>query len=190
MNNFNKSSWVRAAGVALGLGVGVLAVTSFAEAAFPASVTAVAVQKGQSVTVKGRLESGAVMQDLSWASNSSVACFPATQNERFRGNHVLYSAQLPPQSVMTITVIPKDPKADMSIYAYQVGTTNFTLPPQLASCVACEAEHKWDRPKKGRTQDHTRSVTLNSLRNPYNIVIGVSGPAGAKGEFDLKVDIK
>ena len=91
---------------------------------------------------------------------------------------------------MTITVIPNDPTADVSIYAYEMGATNFVVPPNVQQVVSCEAEYKWDRPKKGKTQDHTRTITLNAIQNPYNVVIGVSGPAAAKGSFDLKIDLK
>ncbi|NMB75699.1 MAG: hypothetical protein GYA21_11295 [Myxococcales bacterium] len=165
--------------------------TSLAWAGWPGNVTEVKAEKGKSVTVEGKLETGSPMTDLSWASSSQVACFPATQNEKFQGNHVLYSTSLPPKSVMVITLVPKDTNANMSLYAYQIGTTNFDLPPQLGRCTSCEADHKWDRPKKGKTQDHTRSVTLNATTNPYNVVIGVAGPKNVTaGEFTLKVEIK
>ncbi len=162
-----------------------------AAAEFPAGVKEVKSEKGKKVSAQGKLEEGAPIEDLSWAANSSVACFPATQNERFRGNHVLYWTSLPPRSVMTITVTPDDPAADMSIYAYSIGTTNFAVPPKLASCVSCEAEHKWDRPKKGKTQDHTRTVKLNAIGNPYNVVIGVAGPKGVVSSgYTLSVDVQ
>jgi hypothetical protein len=158
---------------------------------WPANVTPVSAAKGQTVAVTGRLESGAPMADLSWASNSSMACFPATQNDKFRGNHVFFSASLPPRSEMYITVTPKDPTKDVSIYAYMVGTNNYSLAPNIASAVTCEAEYKWDRPKRGRTQDSTRTVRLNATTNPYNVLIGVSGPAGSTaGEFTLSIETK
>ncbi len=157
---------------------------------WPANVTVITSEKGKVVEIKGDLASGAPMENLSWASNSSVACFPATQNANFRANHVLFATSLPPRSIMLITVIPDDPSQNMSIYAYSIGTTNFRLPPQLPSCVSCEAEHKWDRPRRGRTQDHTRTVRLNATTNPYNVVIGVSGPSGATGGFTIKIDLK
>jgi hypothetical protein len=169
----------------------VLFTASTALAGWPAGVTVIKTEKGKIATVKGNLKAGKLVDDLSFASRSSVACFPATQNERFRGNHVFFATGIPPQSEMTITVTPKDTSADLSIYAYEVGTNNFTLPPELATCVTCEAEHKWDRPKKGKTQDHTRSVKLNAIKNPYNVVIGVSGPKGATaGDFTLTIDLK
>lgn len=162
-----------------------------AHAQYAAGVTAIKAEKGKTVEVKGKMEDGKPMEDLSWASTAGNACFPGTQNEKFRGNHVFFSTDLPTRSILSITVVPDDPKQDLSIYAYSVGTNNFSLPPDLASCVSCEAEHRWDRPKKNKTQDHTRTVKLNAIQNPYNVVIGVSGPAGAvKGGFTLKVDLK
>ncbi len=162
-----------------------------AQAEWPEGVAAVQVEKGKTVEVKGNLETGKLIEDLTFASKSSVACFPATQNEKFRGNHVFFSTQIPPQSIMKITVIPDDTSADMSLYAYEIGTNNFTLPPDLAQCVTCEAEHKWDRPKKGKTQDHTRTVSVNAIRNPYNVVIGVAGPTGVTaGAFTLKIELQ
>jgi hypothetical protein len=131
------------------------------------------------------------MADLSWASNSAMACFPATQNERFRGNHVFFSASLPPRSEMFITVAPTDTSKDVSVYAYMVGTANYSMPPAIQSAVTCESEFKWDRPKKGKTQDSTRTVRLNATTNSYNVLIGVSGPAAATaGDFKLSIQTK
>jgi hypothetical protein len=172
-----------------------LAVIGFAgtvyAADWPANVAEAKGEKGKSTTTSGKLESGALMDDLTWAATSSMACFPATQNERFRGNHVLYHSSLPTRSVMTITLIPKDPNVDMSLYAYTIGTTSTNVPPKVSSAVSCEADYKWDRPKKGKTQDHTRSVKLTAITNPYNVVIGVAGAKGVTaGDYDLKVDIQ
>ncbi len=158
---------------------------------WPANVTKVISEKGKTVTASGKLERGERINDLTWASTSSMACFPATQNEKFRGNHVLFATDLPQRSILVVTVVPKDPSKDVSIWGYQVGTTNFRVPPTIESCTSCEAEHKWDRPKRGKTQDHTRSITFNATTNPYNILIGVSGPGAATaGDFDLKFELK
>ena len=72
-----------------------------------------------------------------------------------------------------------------------IGTTNTSVPPKVSSAVSCEAEYKWDHPKRGQTQDHTRTVKLNSVTNPYNVVIGVAGAKNVTaGDYDLKVDIQ
>jgi hypothetical protein len=159
-------------------------------AQFPSNVTFLDVTPNQEFSVKGNLSSGEKMDDLSWASTSSNACFPGTQNTKFRGNHVLYSLVIPNHSGVTITVIPDDKNANFSLYGYQIGTTNYSTVPNLPSCVSCEADHKWDYPKKGKTQDHTRDVFFNSIANPYNIVIGIVGADGlATGGYTLKIEL-
>ncbi|MCB0707112.1 MAG: hypothetical protein KDC34_17470 [Saprospiraceae bacterium] len=145
------------------------------------------------VEVRGQLEDGQLMEDLSWAWSSSNACFPATQSQKFTGNHVLYLTQLPPYSEMEVTVIPDDPKDDFSIYAYEVGAGREpSVVPNLPSCVRCEADHKWDRQWVGKTQDHTRTVKdLVAIKNPYQVVVGVVGSQGLQtGGYTLKFTLK
>ncbi len=144
------------------------------------------------VYYSGDLAEGTKLSDLSWAWNSSNACFPETQKNKFTGNHVFYTCIIPAYSEMEITVIPDDPKANFSIYAYQIGENNTSMVPNLPSCIRCEAEHKWDRPKKGKTQDHTRMVKdILAIKVPYRVVIGVTGADGlSQGTFKLKIDMK
>ncbi len=161
------------------------------QAQYPASVITFKSEPNKIISLKSNLSKGSKMKNLTWASRSSTACFPGTQNSKFNGNHVLFATNLPPYSEMYITLIPDNKNANMSIYAYQVGTNNFVLPPDLSSCVSCEAEHKQDYAKRGKTQDHTRTVRLNAIKNPYNVVIGVAGADGlTKGGFTLKINLK
>jgi len=146
---------------------------------------------GKTTVIAGNLKTGDLIPDLSWAANSSVACFPATQNQKFTGNHMLYETTIPKYSEMFITVIPKNKQQNFSLYAYQVGLTNKEVPPNLNSCITCEADYKWDRKWKGKTQDHTRKVRLNAINRSYKIVFGVVGAAGVtEGYFDVKIEIK
>jgi hypothetical protein len=158
----------------------------------PVKVLSVKTEKNKVTTVKGDLKDGVIINDLSWAWKSSVACFPGTQAQKFRGNHVLYSAELPDNSTMEITVIPDEKTADFSLYAYQVGLNNNSIVPILSSCVSCEADHKWDRPKVNKTQDHTRTVgDLTSIGSAYKIIIGVVGANGlTTGSYTLKITVK
>lgn len=146
----------------------------------------------QEIVLQGDLADGALMPDLSWAWNSSVACFPATQKQKFTGNHVLYTLELPKYSEMEVTVIPDDPNANLSVYAYEIGLNSRKIVPNLPSCIRCEVAHKWDRPHRGRTQDHTRVVSnLVAINRPYQVVIGVVGANGlAKGGFKIQIKIK
>jgi hypothetical protein len=164
--------------------------TTFIYAQFPSTVTTIDAVPNQITSVTGDLSSGFFMEDLSWASTSSNACFPATQNSKFSGKHVLYGFVIPPYSEVTVKVIPKDKNANFSIYGYQVGTSNFSVVPNLTTCIACEADHKWDYPKVGKTQDHTRSIWFNSTTESYNIFVGVTGADGLyEGDYTLEIDL-
>jgi hypothetical protein len=165
--------------------------TIYSHAQFPVHVKEILSHPNQTVSVKGNLNKGAQMENLSWAWSSANACFPATQKQKFTGNHVLYHTNLPPRAIMNITVVPENKNANFSVYAYQIGTSNFSTVPDLASCVTCEADHKWDYPKVGKTQDHKRLVSVNSTTNSYNIVIGVVGADGLKeGEYTLYIELQ
>lgn len=172
----------------LALVAGLAVINQTAEGgSWPTNVTSVTSKAGQTVSVKGNLKDGATM-DLAWAAKSGVACFPATENDNFKGNHVLYGTSIPKQSVMKITAVPDDPTTDLSVYAYQIGSTNFTaVAPNVSTVTACEASY--DGP-----HDHnpgvSETVTLNATTNPYNVVIGVVGAKGVvTGGYTLKVEL-
>jgi len=141
------------------------------------------------VAIEENLSSGAIIEDLSWAWQSNNACFVAIQQKKFTGNHVLFEGVIPAYTELTATVIPKDPTQNYSIYAFQTGVDNTALPPELSSCIRCEADYKWDRKWAGKTQDHTRTVKyLLALGNPYRVVIGVVGAEGlTEGDFTLEI---
>ena len=138
------------------------------------------------VAVEGNLNEGAIMSDLSWAWNSSNACFVSTKQDKYSGNHVIYQAELPRRAEMTVRLIPEDPTANFSLYAYS--GSGDRIVPDLPSCVSCEADHKWDMKWAGRTQDHTRKVQLRAINNPYTVTIGVVGAHGlTEGAYRLEI---
>lgn len=141
------------------------------------------------ITIDGT--QAAPMPDLSWAWNSSVACFPETEAEHFTGHHVLYTFALPSYTEVEIEAIPDDPSVDLSLYAYEVGqVSERNTVPNLSSCVRCEADHKWDRSYRGRTQTHVRKVSnILALRNPYEVVVGIVGPQAALEESGVTLRI-
>jgi hypothetical protein len=161
-------------------------------AQWPSTVTTVQSKANDSVTVSGDLAKGAIMEDISWAANSSNACFPATQNLKFRGNHVLFATTIPPRSILTISVTPADASGDLSLYGYMMGAREYRVVPDLPGCITCEADHKWDRPWKGKVQTSERKIEFqNPTQNTYNIVIGVTAPKDVTtGQFNLKVKLK
>lgn len=155
------------------------------------TVNSVVIKPGLTSNVTGNLNEGSRLSDLSFAWNSSVACFPATQQAKFTGNHVFYTVDMPPHSIVTVTVEPKKSGTDLSIYGYQIASGKHTLPDSLSSVVTCEAEHKWDYPKKGRVQTDARSITFNATTNAYTLMIAVAGPNGlSEAGYTLKISLK
>lgn len=174
-----------------GLFIATLAASPFAsagDAKWAAGVTGIEAKSGSVVEVKGNLSAGKQIK-LEWAAKSSVACFPATEYDNFRGNHVFYGFQLPKESTVTITAVPDDPKTDVNLYAIQVGSTDFNrVPPNVPTATACEASYDQ---KTDSNPGVTEKVTLNATTNPYNVVIGVAGPKGVtSGGYTLKVELK
>lgn len=157
---------------------------------WPKEVTIIESKGNETASAVGDLANGSIMEDISWAWNSSNACFPGTQSLKFRGNHVFFATTMPPRSIMKIVVTPDDTSSDLSMYAYMIGGTEYRLVPNLPSCITCEADHKWDRPVKGKVQTHERKAGFqNPTQNTYNILIGVTAPKGiTTGKF--KVEIK
>ncbi len=172
--------------------VTICAMTTISFAQSNTQVTKISLGDKLAGSVKGDLAAGAKIEDLSWAWSSANACFPETQKRKFTGNHVLYQIDLPTRSEMEVTVVPDDKNADFSIYAYQVGIGKEAVVPNLSSCIRCEADHKWDYKKKGKTQDHSRTVTdLVSITEPYTVFIGVAGSNGLDtGTFTLNIKLK
>lgn len=144
---------------------------------------------GNNIAVVGDLKDGQLMSDLSWAWQSSVACFPKTQELKFNGNHQLFQFELPAKSMVEIILIPDDKNSDMSLYAYMVGPKAYAVVPNLTSCIRCESDYKWDRQWAEKTQDHTRIVKdILTIHRPYKVIVGVAGSNGlAEGTFKLQI---
>lgn len=140
------------------------------------------------VEVTGSLDKGGII-DLDWASNSSVACFPATENANFAGNHVLYTVALPKQTVLTATVTPKSSSTDVSVYLYQSSATSPSpVPPNVTSVTSCEAGYD---AKHDSNPGVAETAKINSTTNAYNVLVGVAGAKGVtSGEFTLKLEAK
>lgn len=51
------------------------------------------------------------------------------------GNHVFYAIDLPPHSIMTVTVKPKNDGTNLSLYGYQIGVEKVILPEDEAQKV-------------------------------------------------------
>lgn len=150
------------------------------------------VTQGQTTKVGGKLEGGPQI-DLAWAANSSVACFPATKNQHFNGAHQAYVVDLPSYSELTAKLVPANKSLDLSLYAYSLSPRNATkyLPPNVPSVVSCEASAGSRSYSKPFNPGDPESVSLIALRNPYSVIIGVTGAqATTAGAFTLEVQLK
>ncbi len=153
---------------------------------WPGWVTVLFAEGNATVSHNGNLSEGDAY-NLDFASTSSMACVPATENLNFSGSHVIFATEQPPHSELTITVEPKTPGLDVSLYAYQIGTTFHYTPLDVTSAVTCEAGYD---AQKDSNPGETESVKLTAINNPYNVVIGVAGPQGVTaGEFTLRLDL-
>lgn len=169
----------------------ILASASPAQEKSKPKIWEVEIQPNKISEVEGSLKDGVQLNDYSWAWNSANACFPATQKAKFTGNHVFYVVKLPPRSILSVTVRPIDKSKNLSLYGYQIASGQITLPEDLQRCVTCEADHKWDYPKRGKTQDESRTITFNAATNSYNIMIGVAGADGlTAADFTLSMALK
>lgn len=151
-----------------------------------ATLTATNLTVGQELA--SNLDKGGVL-DLAWAAQSSMACFPATENVNFNGNHVLFVTDLPKQSEMTITATPDGSSTDLSLYAYTVSATGTpVLPPKVTSATTCEAGYDQ---KTDHNPGVAETVKLIATTNSYKVVIGVAGAGGTKtGAFKIKATTK
>lgn len=155
------------------------------------TVNSVVIKAGLTSNVAGNLNEGSKMPSLAWAWNSSIACFPATQQAKFTGNHVFYTVDMPSRSIVTVTVVPKAAGTNLSLYGYQLPPDTHTLPDSLGPVVTCEADYKWDYPKAGRTQTDARTISFNSIDGSHTLMIAVAGPEGAtSGAYTLKISLK
>jgi hypothetical protein len=153
---------------------------------WPSDVTYLEIGTDGTVSHDGNLSEGETIS-LNFASTSSMACFPATENINFNGGHVFYATQMPPHSILTVTVEPKTPGLDVSLYAYQIGTTSNYTPKNVPSAVTCEAGYD---AQTDSNPDEAESVEVNTIKNPYNVVIGVAGADSAlAGEYTLRLEL-
>jgi len=138
-------------------------------------------------TFTGNLSDGEMLSDLSWAWNSSMACFVATVENQYEGNHVFYQFDLPEQSTLDIYLTPDDPNAEIALYGFSKGAGSLAVPPDVTSCVSCEADpSNTNFPTTG-----DRHIYLNAITNPYSVIIGVAGSNGTtSGGYTIEIDVE
>jgi hypothetical protein len=152
---------------------------------WPDHVTLIGLDGEGTATQMGNLDTGVCM-NLDFAAQSDVACFPATQNWHYEGNHVFYAleALMPANSEVTISVVPA-PDVDVSLYGFRGGVDSFQMPPQMNGTL-CEASNAWREPNPGEVETIFFS---NPTDNQYRIFFAVAGNGddGDAGAFEVQV---
>jgi hypothetical protein len=152
---------------------------------WPTVVEQIELDTQGSATTTGNLSSGACV-NLSFADDSAVACFPATEFSNFEGSHVFYalSEPMPPRSELTIRARSTD-GGDINVYGLQVGASNYPVPPAVLSAVACEASYN-----QSGSGDEVLFFSNPSESNSYNVFFAVAGESGdAAGAFEIDLDL-
>ncbi len=138
-------------------------------------------------TLKGNLSDGEIVDDLSWAWSSNMACFVETVKDQYEGNHKFFKIEIPENSTITIYMTPTNSSAEMALYGYSKAAGDETLPPDVSSSVSCEASPSNSNGAKTGEQE----IFFNAINNPYAVIFGVAGPDGVTtGEFEIRVDVE
>ncbi|QED27716.1 hypothetical protein FRD01_10820 [Microvenator marinus] len=156
---------------------------------WPAFVDVITLDANGDGSTTGNLADGSCV-NLDWAERSDVACFPATQFERFEGNHTFFTLDepIPPRSELVVTVTPQN-NADVNVYAFIMGDYEHILPPNVTN-TACRTSYSLQGPNPGEVETiRIQNPTENAM---YNVMIGVAGDAqtGQSGAFTVDANLE
>lgn len=140
-----------------------------------------------SQTFTANLADGKIMSDLSWAWNSSMACFVEPVKGQYGGTHKLYQIDLPTHSTMDIYLRPINGDQQMSLYGYSIANGKKTTPPEITSCVSCESSPSANaQPTTGE-----QHIYLNAVNNPYSVIFGVAGGTDqTSGAYEIEIIVE
>lgn len=166
-------------------------IRNMSSATIPSFVPYVRTSKGKTTTLKGSLKNGTILEDLSWAGSSQIACWPGLRDVEFMGKHVGYWFDLPDHAVATITVTPVKKSTRINIYGY----TSFDLqriPPHITYVQSCEASHPvWIGQPNLNEPATPQSIQLNTVTRHTAVYFAVAGAKDVlEGEYTITIEIK
>lgn len=156
----------------------------------PANVHYIKLKKFGKTTVNGNLSSGSVLQDLSWATTSQMACWPSIRDIEFEGKHVGYWFDLPERSVVKITVTPRHSNRRINIYGY-AGFDLKTIPPAHVYTNICEAAHPtWVGQPNLNEASKPQTIEFNTTTRRTSIYFAVAGARNVlEGDYTVSINI-
>jgi hypothetical protein len=157
----------------------------------PTNVPYVKAVKGTSVTIKGNLRNGQLMEDFEWAESSSMACWPGIRNIEFEGKHVAYWFDLPKKSIVKITVTPASTKSRINIYGYS-GYDFIKTPPEVSRCTSCEASFpEWVGQPNLTEPSKPQTIEFNATTIRNRVYFAVAGAKGVlDGDYTITIDLQ
>lgn len=157
----------------------------------PTNVPYIKAKKGTTVTIKGNLKNGFIMEDFEWAESSSMACWPGIRNIEFEGKQVAYWFDLPKKSVVKITVTPASSKSRINIYGYS-GYDFIKTPPEVSRCTSCEAAHpEWVGQPNLNEPSKPQTIEFNATTIRNRVYFAVSGAKGVlDGDYTITIDLQ
>ncbi len=147
--------------------------------------------KGQTITIKGNLKTGEIMEDLEWAESSSMACWVGIRNIEFEGKHVAYWFDLPKKSIVKITVTPASTKSRINIYGYS-GFDFIKTPPEVSRCTACEASFpEWVGQPNLTEPSKPQTIEFNATTIRNRVYFAVAGAKGVtEGDYTITIELQ
>lgn len=157
----------------------------------PTNVPYIKAAKGTSVTIKGNLRNGQLMEDFEWAESSSMACWPGIRNIEFEGKHVAYWFDLPKKSIVKITVAPASSKSRINIYGYS-GYDFIKTPPEVSRCTSCEASFpEWVGQPNLAEPSKPQTIEFNATTIRNRVYFAVAGAKGIlDGDYTITIDLQ
>lgn len=132
------------------------------------------------------LGDGAPLADLSWAADSSVACWVGTEDQNFNGSHVFFATEQQANTLLTVAVSP-EPGLDISIYVMHMDTNQFLVPPDFSAGYPLNCDAGVDQVHDSNPGE-VEYVEAVGYANPTNIFIGVAGVnGGSVGAFEVEL---
>jgi len=132
----------------------------------------------------GTLSDGTAI-DPNWGHDPNVYCWVGPQGVLdFGGAHVFYAIEplIPVNSVLEIELVPEE-GLDLNLYAIAQPVGTYYVPPHVPSAIDCQ---NGDEEPAGGTE----VVEIATITEPYNLLIGVTGPEGTvEGGFTLRLTL-
>ncbi|MEE2779319.1 MAG: hypothetical protein VYE15_02265 [Myxococcota bacterium] len=134
---------------------------------------------------EGTLADGVVI-DPNWGHDPDVYCWVGPQGVLdFGGAHVFYAVEplVPVNSVLEIELEPEE-GLDLNLYAIAQPVGTYYVPPHVPSAIDCQ---NGDEEGAGGTE----TVEIATITEPYNLLVGVTGPEGTvDGGFTLRLTLQ